>query len=158
MKNELWMQVDEALNERRDPFKCPALSRALAGDPKTSRAVRLLVDRLEPLRTDAESMPRVVSMRAVPKKAVSTNAVSTKAVWLMLAGAAAALLIAFSVYTRLAEPTGTPTGTSTSASAPRTVKTISLIVSHSSPSPARAQRVVLESQPVIAWSLEGENQ
>jgi len=135
MKNELWDLVDEALNERRDPFECAALSRALAEDPEASRRVRLLVDRLERLQIGAPPQPSALSKRT-PK--------------LVLAGAAAAISIAFSVYLRLAD--------SAPASSPRTVKTISLVVSHSSPSPARPQRVVLESQPVVAWSLQGENQ
>ena len=100
-------------------------------DSEARRAACLFVDRLEFLNA---ALPEPV---AAPRRASR-----------LLLATAALVLIGASLYLNRDTPPA--------PDAPRTIETVSLVVSHSTPPPARAARVVLDSQPIVSWSLEGE--
>jgi len=136
----LWTQVEDALDARLDPFDLPELREALAEDPETQRAVRRLMGSLESLRAD----PLPLAAGAGPRRSRR---------WSWLAAAAALLLLA-----ALARTTWLRQGDSLDPDQPaRRVETVSLVLQHSSPPPARGARVVLDSRPVVTWTLEGDS-
>jgi hypothetical protein len=123
--DELWSEVERALDARRSPFEDATLAARLAGEPGAEQAVRRLLLRLERV---AHAAPCARRLRRWP---------------LALAGAAGVLLVA------LASRTG-----SDAYSGPRPAPAIHLAVRNERPIP-RLARLTLEPARVLAWTPEG---
>ena len=138
MHESLWQRIDAALDARRDPFDDPDLTHELQQDPEAVAQVRRLMMRLDVLSNDPTLVSPTHPLRRLRPAA---------------AGVAAALLCFAVLRTgavSLVAPRNHPNATSA-----RTIETVSLIVEHVTPPPARGERVVLESRRVVGWTLEG---
>ncbi|TDJ68654.1 MAG: hypothetical protein E2O39_12845 [Planctomycetota bacterium] len=131
MNQALWNRVEAALDARVDPFDDANLAADLAAEPGAERATRRLVARLA--RLDA---PPTGAVTQGPARRVAAVAAAV----LVVGGAALYVLRDARPATgRLRQPIGT----------------VSLVVEHTFPPPARCARVVLEPSLVMEWTLEG---
>lgn len=129
MNENLWQQVEAALDERRDPFAEPALAHALAADPATERAARRLVASL-------------ASFSGLPAQRRLRPAVTVLA-------AAVALATTLALFARAVRPSapGTPAENCTAR--------VTVRLEHTDPPPARGEVVTTEPRRVVRWTLEG---
>ena len=138
MHESLWQRIDAALDARRDPFDDPGLAHELQQDPEAFEQVRRLMTRLDVLSVDPTRVSPTPLLRRLRPAA---------------AGVAAAVL-GFVVLRTGAVSSVTPR-TLPNTTGARTIETVSLVVEHMTPPPARGERVVLESHRVVGWTLEG---
>jgi len=140
MNNDLWKQVEEALDARLDPFAVPALSEALAKDAEATRAVQLLVGRLSSL---AAVTPTAIDGKSNRTRSNYNLAFLTAA---LIAVSLTAKLVWFSSSDKSLHLTPI-----------RNVDTLSLVVESISPPPARFERIVFDTKTITTLTLEGES-
>ena len=139
MNDELWSQVEAALDERRDPRSDPRLAARLEADPAAAAQVERLLARLGALRPDDV---------AAPVLARSASARSMR-LWPW----AAVLLVALGAYSLRAW-----SGAEDRPAIEDPARSITLVVSIEPVPPPTVRRVVLEPKNIVAWSVEGATQ
>ena len=133
MNEALWRRVEAALDDRRDPFADRQLAADLVADPRAEAEARRLTIHLALL----QELPR---RRRQP----------TRRHLAVLAAAMLVLVMALQISRSLLRVEGSQAAQIDASS------TVSLVVEHHSPPPARRARVVLEPRRVLGWTLEGE--
>ncbi|MFT4542329.1 MAG: hypothetical protein ACI841_004155 [Planctomycetota bacterium] len=153
MNKLLWTRVEAALDARTDPFDDMRLAADLATDPETERAARQLMTRLEglaPAAADAQAL-RSRSNRNERVASVAAAVLLTAIGWGFFASIGSSLV----ADTNRSNHDDVGALHDQVRRARRPANSLSLIIEHISPPPARGARVTLEARRVVSWSLEG---